>query len=139
MNTPDIRWQQRLNHYRNALAQLGEAVALYRERPLSKLELQGLIKAFEFTHELAWNLIKDYFAWQGNTGIMGSRDAFREAFNKGLVEDGERWMETIKSRNQSAHTYNEETANAIVAAVADVYLALFLKLESRMLELACAE
>lgn len=138
MNTPDIRWQQRLNHYRSALAQLNDAVLLYRERPLSKLERQGLIKAFEFTHELAWNLIKDYFAWQGNTAIMGSRDAFREAFSTGLIADGEHWMETIKSRNQSAHTYNEETANAIVQVVAEVYLALFVKLEARMQELARA-
>ncbi|NEN25562.1 hypothetical protein G3O08_18880 [Cryomorpha ignava] len=44
------------------------------------------------------------------TGITGSRDATREAFSNGLVEDGEVWMEMIKSRNQSSHTYNEDLA-----------------------------
>ena len=108
---PDIRWQQRLNQYQKALAQLNEAVELSRKRALSRIERQGLIKAFEFTHELAWNVMKDFFVWQGNTAITGSRDATREAFAKGLITDGEGWMEMIKSRNHTSHTYNEETAS----------------------------
>jgi len=47
---------------------------------LNELEKQGLIQAFEYTYELAWNTIKDYFENQGETGIHGSRDAFRLAF-----------------------------------------------------------
>lgn len=53
MNDQDIRWEQRFNRYQQALLQLAEAIALYRQRPLSNLEQQGLIQAFEFTHELA--------------------------------------------------------------------------------------
>jgi hypothetical protein len=44
---------------------------------LNELEEQGLIQAFEFTW--AWNVMKDYFEYQGNTTITGSRDATREA------------------------------------------------------------
>nr|VFJ56069.1 MAG: nucleotidyltransferase substrate binding protein, HI0074 family [Candidatus Kentron sp. DK] len=73
----DIRWRQRFDNYRQALARLRDAVALRQQRPLSDLEQQGLIKAFEFTHELAWNVMKDYFEYQGNTRITGSRDAIR--------------------------------------------------------------
>ena len=85
------RWVQRLENYTQAFAQLNLAVALSKQRSLSDLEKQGLIQAFEFTHELAWNVIKDYFTYQGNPNITGSRDAVREAFNKGLIEDGEGW------------------------------------------------
>lgn len=131
----DIRWRQRFSNYQKALNQLTEAVELGRERRLSKIEQQGLIKAFEFTHELAWNVIKDFFEYQGNTSIMGSRDATREAFSKGLVTDGEGWMEMIKSRNQTAHTYNPETADEIAQKVKDSYHDLFLELEARMLDL----
>jgi len=67
------------------------------------LEQQGLIKSFKFTHELAWNVMKDYFEYQGSTGIAGSRDAIREAFRRGLVSDGEAWMATIGSRNLSVN------------------------------------
>ncbi len=47
------RWKQRLQNYQQGLERLREAVELSRLRPLSRLEQQGLIQAFEFTHELA--------------------------------------------------------------------------------------
>lgn len=129
---PDIRWHQRHSNYKKALAQLGDAVELAQKRVLSDLEKQGLIQAFEFTHELAWNVIKDYFIYQGNTNITGSRDATREAFEKGLIEDGEDWMEMIISRNQSSHTYNQATANKISESVINSYYSLFKKFQDRM-------
>ncbi|MDY0163534.1 nucleotidyltransferase substrate binding protein [Desulfobotulus sp.] len=43
--------------------------------------------------------------YQGNSAIRGSRDAIREAFKYGLIEDGESWMETIQTRNQTPHAY----------------------------------
>lgn len=125
MHEPDIRWQQRLANYTKALEQLGNAVATRQQRSLSDLEKQGLIQAFEFTHELAWNVMKDYFAYQGNPGITGSRDAAREAFQKGLVEDGEGWMEMIKSRNQTSHTYQQKIADEIAGLIAERYFPLF--------------
>lgn len=107
----------------------------YQKEGISELEEQGLIQRFEFTHELAWNVLKDYFEYQGNADITGSRDATREAFNKGLIDDGDGWMEMIKSRNKSSHTYNEETAKEIVKNVVEWYYGLFLKLKDRMTEL----
>mgnify|MGYP000249319232 CR=1 FL=1 len=56
----DIRWIQRFNNYRKALARLGEAVQLAEERELSDLEQQGLIQGFEFTFDLAWKTLQDY-------------------------------------------------------------------------------
>lgn len=131
----DVRWKQRLDNYSLALHHLSDAVALAGQRPLSLLEKQGLIQAFEFTHELAWNVMKDYFYWQGNAAITGSRDATREAFSKGLVADGEGWMAMIKSRNLSSHTYNQSVAEAIVAAVITLYYPLMRDFEQRMLAL----
>ena len=51
--TQDIRWEQRLENYSKALKQLESSVIHSKERDLSDLEEQGLIQAFEFTHELA--------------------------------------------------------------------------------------
>ncbi len=131
MNT-DIRWQQRHSNYKRALTQLGDAVELARQRNLSDLEKQGLIQAFEFTHELAWNVIKDYFIYQGNTRITGSRDASREAFATGLIDDGDTWMEMIISRNQSSHTYNQATADDITQLIIDHYFSLFMQFRDKM-------
>lgn len=101
MNDQDIRWQQRFANYKKALAQLKEAVELSKQRSLSKLEKQGVIQAFEFTHELAWNVLKDYLEDQGEQNIKGSKDATRAAFKVELITDGEQWMAMIQSRNLS--------------------------------------
>lgn len=123
--TSDIRWHQRLDNYKKALKKLFEGVELATQRPLSELEKQGLIQGFEFTHELAWNVMRDYFFFQGQSNIAGSRDATREAFNKNLIEDGETWMAMIKSRNQTSHTYNSVTADEIVHQVLTHYHVCF--------------
>jgi nucleotidyltransferase substrate binding protein (TIGR01987 family) len=133
MTTQDIRWIQRFNHFNKALLQLKEAVALAQKRPLSKLEEQGLIQAFEFTHELAWNTLKDFLEDRGVQDLYGSRDATREAFKTGLIENGEPWMAMIQSRNLTSHTYDEATAAAIASAIRNTYFkefeALRIKLE----------
>lgn len=131
----DIRWIQRLDSLRKAFGQLENAVELSRRRGLTELEKQGMIQAFEFTHELAWKTLKDFLESRGNEGIFGSRDAFREAFAYGLIEDGEVWMETIRSRNESSHTYNEKTADGIIEAVQDRYYSAFSALISRLTEI----
>jgi len=117
----DIRWKQRLGNFTAASSRLGEAMDLAGKRALSDLEKQGLIQAFEFTHELAWNLMKDWFEYQGATDITGSRDATRRAVATGLVSDGAVWMEMIRSRNESSHTYNLDIAERIVSAVVGSY------------------
>ncbi len=128
----DIRWEQRLQNFSMALQQLKAAVELARTKPLSDLEKQGTIQAFEFTHELAWNVIKDYFEYQGTMSIMGSRDAAREGFQKGLITQGDVWMEMIKSRNKTSHTYNKSVADEIVAKIQTDYFPEFISLENKM-------
>ena len=74
-NKQDIRWIQRFQNYIKAFQTLIEAVELAQTRTLSKLEQQGLIQGFEFTHELAWNVFKDYLEHKGFVDLIGSRDA----------------------------------------------------------------
>jgi nucleotidyltransferase substrate binding protein (TIGR01987 family) len=128
----DTRWKQRFSNYQKALAQLNDAIVLSNTRALSELEAQGLIQAFEFTHELAWNVMKDYLVYQGYDMITGSRDAIRLAFQVGLLTDGEGWMETIASRNKSSHTYDAATADLLLKAIKECYHALFNSFEERM-------
>ena len=114
MSNSNLRWIQRLSNFSRALLQLENAVNLAKERELTDLEKQGLIQLFEFTHELSWNVIKDYLTYQGGAELItGSRDATREAFNRGLLENGEAWMEMIKSRNKTSHTYDLKVATIL--------------------------
>lgn len=126
---PDIRWRQRFNSFQKAFAQLDKAARLAEERDLSDLERQGLIQAFEFTHELAWNTLRDFLKAHGSTKkLYGSKDATREAFAQGLLTAGEEWMEMIESRNETSHAYNEDTAAEIAEAILSSYVAEFRKL-----------
>ena len=125
----DIRWQQRFSNYKKALLQLKKFID---KEDLNELEEQGLIQAFEYTYELAWNVIKDYYQYQGVIEIQGSRDAFRLAFNRGLLEDGEIWMRMIESRVKTSHTYNEEIAEEIARDIFDHYFDAFIELKDKL-------
>ncbi len=129
---PDIRWQQRFQNFEDAFKQLKAAVELSQTKTLSELENQGLIQSFEVTHELAWNVLKDYFSYQGNPNITGSRDATREAFSKGLLSSGDAWMEMIKSRNLTSHTYNKKVSSQIVGNIKTIYFQAFTEFENKM-------
>ena len=128
----ETRWIQRFQNYQKALGRLTHAAELAQQRDLSDLEQQGLVQAFEFTHELAWNTLKDFLESRGANDLFGSRDVTREAFAKGLIDDGEIWMEMIRHRNLSTHTYNEETMKEIAAAILSDYVAEFGKLVARL-------
>jgi nucleotidyltransferase substrate binding protein (TIGR01987 family) len=119
---PDVRWRQRLQSFRRAFRRLSDAAALAAERDLTDLEQQGLIQAFEFTHELAWNVLKDYLQDQGFVDLKGPKDATRTAFKNGLIEDGDTWMTMIASRNQTSHTYNEDLADEITTLILTRYV-----------------
>lgn len=135
-HSKDVRWKQRFQNYRQALARLTEAVDLSRQRALTDLEKQGLVQAFEFTHEMAWNVLKDYLEEQGFTDIVGSRGATRQAFKDGLIADGETWMDMIKARNQTSHTYNLDVAEAIARDVLGRFHPAFAAMEKHFAKLA---
>jgi len=132
----DIRWKQRFDNYLRAFQTLRRAVELAHQRCLSELEQQGLVQGFEFTHELAWKVLKDYLEEQGVAGIIGSKNATREAFKNGLVDDGEAWMEMIKARNLSSHTYNLDTVAEIVEAILTRFYPAFEQLARKFTTLA---
>lgn len=132
MSGQDIRWIQRLRSFSKAFGQLRAAVQLAGQRRLSRLEEQGMIQAFEFTHEQAWNTLKDFMEDRGTKKLYGSKDVTREAFRLGLIEDGEIWMKMVESRNLTSHTYDETTAAQIASAVVDTYFAEFELLLEKM-------
>lgn len=100
---------------------------------------EGLIQRFEYTHELAWNKMKDFLENAGNNNVFGSKDATKEAFARGLISNGEVWMDMVKSRNKTSHTYNEETADDIFMKIVHEYYQEFDQFRNRMEELRIGE
>lgn len=140
----DIRWEQRFSNYNKALLKLEESVNYINHNffdgkddlgyVVDELIKEGLIQRFEYTHELAWNVMKDYAFFQGNSTIGGSRDAVREAFKLQIIDNAALWMDMIESRNKTSHTYNEEIANEIFFKITNDYFQLFLNFQKVMEE-----
>ncbi|MBD2720069.1 nucleotidyltransferase substrate binding protein [Synechococcus sp. FACHB-909] len=129
MGDLDIRWQQRFSNYCRALEQLE---TFFQPPELNAREQQGLIKAFEYTFELAWNTLRDLLLSKGNEQLLGSRDTLKESFRLGRIEDGESWMLMIQDRNLTSHTYNRSTADAIAGHIGQNYLACYRQLRARL-------
>ena len=129
MENQDIRWQQRFDNFKKAFAQLDKAV---QQGDFNELERQGLIKAFEYSYELAWNTLRDFLINKGYTDVIGSKDSFRLAFQLGIIENGNGWMEMVKSRKLTSHTYNLETAESVEEAIETNYHKMFKQLIERL-------
>ncbi len=137
MGDLDIRWIQRLENYSKALRKLEEAVNLIPSvSDLATIDLlkDGLIQRFEFTQDLSWKVMKDYLEYQGETNISGSRDAFRKSLAAGLI-DNPLWLDTIKIRNLTSHTYDEEITSSVYNSIIRTYLPLLIQFELKMLKI----
>lgn len=139
MNMEDIRWIQRYSNYCKAFDKLEVAVNLLKngqsqDDDVVALLREGLIQRFEYTHELAWNVMKDYAEYQGYVDVRGSRDAMRKAFEMNLISD-KRWMESIKDRNETSHNYDEQESLNIYNVIVDVYYPLFCQFKGKMDEI----
>lgn len=131
--TQDIRWKQRFANYQSALSQLTKFID---KGELNELEELGLIQAFEYTHELAWNVLRDYLLEKGHQNIHGSKDASRTAFKLELIKDGDSWMDMIRDRNRTSHTYNQETADSIANNIKQRFFGLFVELRDTLRNLS---
>ena len=104
--TLDNRWEQRFSNFEKALFQLSQGIEQNSGNPPDIVK-EGIIQRFEFTHELARKVMKDYLEYQGYQNISGSRSASKEAFNKGLLGEGQLWEEVIIYGSRAKGNYRE--------------------------------
>ncbi len=129
MSDQYIRWQQRFSNDCRALEQLE---MFFQPPALNQSQQHGLIKAIEYTFELAWNKLCDLLRSLDNGELLGSRDTLREAFKLGLILEAETWMLMVQGGNLTSHTYNRSTADAIARHICEDYLACFQQLPTRL-------
>jgi nucleotidyltransferase substrate binding protein (TIGR01987 family) len=134
MESDDVRWEQRFNNYKKALARLTNAVSKANEEELSELEQEGLVQRFEYTFELAWKTVQDLLRYKGYIDLNGPNVVLAQAFTDGYIADSTAWRSMKKSRELSSHTYDQETADEIVESIVRIYWGLLKKLEERLEE-----
>lgn len=109
---------EKLTNYQKSMKRLKEA--LDRDES-DELVLDGVIQRFEFTYELSWKLLKAYLAYQGIAEVRSPREAFKEGFAAGVIDEGDLWIEMLDDRNVTSHTYNEIEAREIFNKVKNKY------------------
>ena len=123
------RFQERLSDYKNAVARLEEAL----KEPENEIVIDGVLHRFEFTFELAWKTIKDALEYLGLVDKTGSpRENIQLGFRHGLIENGEKWIEIMLSRNSLAHLYDEKASRNIYQKIKTEYIQEFKKLEEKL-------
>lgn len=125
----DIRFRQRFENFEKAFKQLQKAVI--RADELDDLAKEGLIQRFEYTFELSWKTLKDYFTAQGET-TTSPRHVLKMAFQYQLLNNGETWITMLDKRNLMAHTYNEAYFEEVFTAIVEQYFDEIRKLYERL-------
>ncbi len=99
-----------------ALAQLERGLAQAAEQPGDELLRDGVIQRFEYSMDLCWKLLQRFLkdiAQIDEGTLRTKRDLFREAARLRLIHDASAWIGHWEARNQTLHTYNRETAQAV--------------------------
>jgi len=117
MTKQDIRWIQRLDGYRRAVAKVSQAVDNMQLDRMSDLEKEGLIQRFEYTYELAWKTLQDFIRAQGIQDVAGPKAVIRQAIDLGYIANREVWNDMMEARNLTAHTYNDSTADRVAQMI----------------------
>ncbi|MBN1114022.1 MAG: nucleotidyltransferase substrate binding protein [Oligoflexia bacterium] len=120
--------QQKKDNFFKALKSLEDAIA---EPVVNQRDVAGIIQNFEFVYELCWKLLKSHLEDEGlKTG--SPKNVFSQAFQAGLIDDEDTWLEIIAARNLSVHTYSDSLANALVNDIKTKYIKLFRKIKKSL-------
>ncbi len=132
MHKEEIRWIQRFSSFKKAFNKLSLIVENKKLDALNELETEGLIQRFEYTYELAWKTLQDFLRHKGYIDIAGPTSVLQQAFADGYIEDEKGWRNIKKSRELTAHTYNESVAEEIAESIMNSFYLLFKKLITKL-------
>ncbi|TFD96997.1 HI0074 family nucleotidyltransferase substrate-binding subunit [Jeotgalibacillus sp. R-1-5s-1] len=113
MDTNHRKLLNSLNNLELAIARLEEALS---EDATNPLIVDGTIQRFEFTIELFWKTLKRALQSEG-IETKTPKEALKEAYQAGWLNDESAWLQMLKDRNETLHTYNEELAREILAHI----------------------
>lgn len=109
MTSYELRWEQRFQNFSRSFLLLEKGTEL--DHP-SVIERAGMIQFFEVAFEQSWKVLKDFLEEEGFI-VKSPRDAIKTAFQYGFIENADIWLEALKDRNLTTHTYDEETAEKV--------------------------
>jgi len=123
---------KKFENFCKALNNLSEGAAL--NEPYTIVEQTGIIGLFEICFEQAWKLMKQVLEEHGRfeEKIGSPRAIIKVAYQCGMINDCEAWLELLESRNILAHTYSDEQALNVIRKLKSDYIILFEKLKKEL-------
>ncbi len=110
MEEEDRKLQQSARNLEKSLLRLEEAL---NENHDNSLIVDGTIQRFEFTIELYWETLKRLLQAEGIVAKT-PKETLKEAYQVGWLVNEKAWLQMLRDRNETSHTYNEELAIQIV-------------------------
>ena len=110
------------------------------EEPYTVVEQTGIVGLFEICFEQSWKLMKEILEAHGRfeEKIGSPRAIVKIAYQCGMINDGDGWLELLESRNILAHAYSDEQVIYVIRKLKSDYLLLFetpkSEMESRWLD-----
>jgi len=108
----------------NATARLAEGLEQYRRDPSQTLLCDGLIQRFEFTYEVAHKTLKRALEAASASPEQYDKMPFADLIRSGneqdlLLSEWPVWKSYRDLRAKTSHTYKEEAALEVLAAIDD--------------------
>lgn len=104
--------------------------------PYDVVVTAGLCSLFTQCFEQSWRAMKEYLSQEGwaeaDTG--SPRQILKISYQAGLIQEESGWLRALEERNLSAHTYNQEVADTLIADTRSLFLPLFQALKKELAE-----
>jgi len=102
---------------KRALNSLEKAIDRAQKKTSDEELRDAVIQRFEYTYELSWKMLKRQLEKEAPTpsaiDTLSFKELFREAGEKGIISNVEKWMIYRDQRNITSHTYDEEKAESV--------------------------
>lgn len=135
MDQPLGQWKRLLKLFSRTSRSLGAALELAEQRPLTRLEQQGLMHLFQSNHALGCVVLKHYLESRGFVGMTTS-NASREAFRLGLIDEGGIWGDLLQARRRVMVSVHPKGIDDLVEEVLSCHAPALLQIEARFRDLA---
>lgn len=120
-------WHETLNRFKKALDRLSKVV-YHAKKSSSEISKLALALTFSQNFTLATQCMIKFFEDQGDLYLEPGKKIIRLAFRRGLLDDGEIWMEMLKIQNNKNKMYHREITQLATKKIIKRYHPALLKL-----------
>ena len=116
-----------MKKYDNYTAQLAVLQRAKDEDLSNEFVISGIANKFALQFELAWKLLKETLAYEGNAAAASGspREILKAAFATYDFVDEDAWLGMLKARNDLMHVYDGEAARVMADRIVNEFVPAF--------------